>query len=57
MKGITEKEEENRLEIEREKVRIRGEEFKKWQRESAKIERNRAKNAEIEMARKMAKEK
>ena len=36
------------LEIEREMIRIRGKEFKKLQRESEKIERNRAKNAEIE---------
>ena len=32
--------------MEREATRIRGEEFKKWQKESAKIERNRARNEE-----------
>ena len=45
------------MEIEREKTRIRGEEFEKLQRESAKIESNRAKNAETEMIKEITKEK
>ena len=36
-----------RLEMEQETTRIRGKEFEEWQRESAKIERNRARNAEV----------
>ena len=44
-------------ETERKKIRIHGEDFKKQQRESAKFERNRAKNAEIEIERKITKKK
>ena len=38
-------------------TRIRGEEFEKWQRESAKIERNRAWNAEEATKRDLFKKK
>ena len=48
---------ERKMEIKKDKTRIRGEEFVKWQRETEKIERDRAKSAEIEMEREMAKEK
>ena len=47
---------EAEMEIEREKTRIRGEEFKKWQRESKKMERIRSKNAETAMIKEIAKE-
>ena len=57
MEGITASEEDSRLEIKREKIRIRGKVFEKWQRERDKIEKNRAKNAEIEMKRNMIEEK
>ena len=57
MGRITEKDVERKMEMEREKNRIRREDFKKWQRESNKIERERAKNTEIEMEREMVKEK
>ena len=57
LEGITAREEDSRLEIKREKIRIRGKVFEKWQRERDKIEENRAKNAEIEMKRNMAEEK
>ena len=33
--------------LEKERTRIRGKEYEKWQKESAKIESNRARNAEI----------
>ena len=45
------------MDFKREQTRIRGEEFKKWQRESKKIEREGAKNAGIKMERETAKEK
>ena len=48
---------ERRLDIGREKTRIRGKDIEKWQRESEKIERDRAKNEEKEMEREMSKEK
>ena len=35
-----------RLATEQEATRIRGKEFQKWQKESAKIKSNRARNAE-----------
>ena len=35
------------MEMEREKIRIFGEDFEKWKKESAKNEREQAKNAEI----------
>ena len=38
---------ESSFEKEQETSRIRGKDFEKWQKESAKIERNRARNAEI----------
>ena len=41
--------------MQQETIRIRGKEFEKWQRESAKIERNRARNAEIDREREMKK--
>ena len=51
------------MEIQRKKTRIQGEEFEKWQKESDKIERNRAKkrnrakNTETKMVKEIAKEK
>ena len=48
---------ERKMEIERKETRIRGEEFEKWQQESAKTESNKAKNAETEMVNEIAKEK
>ena len=54
--SMTEKDVEKEMEIEQEKTRIRGEEFEKWQRESEKIERIIAKNAETSMMKEIAKE-
>ena len=53
---MIESDEARRLEMERETNRFRGKEFKKWQRESTKIERNRVRNAEIETKRELEKE-
>ena len=44
---MTETNRERRLEMEQETNAIRGKKFEKWQRESAKIKRNRARNAEV----------
>ena len=57
MTVLIEKDEVSRLNIEQETIKIRGKEFEKWERESAKIERNRARNAELEREREIEKEK
>ena len=54
---MSETDKETRLVMEQETTRIRGEEFEKWERESTKIERNRASNAEVATKRDLEKKK